>query len=94
MLDQSGSFVGPVVNELPEPFRFQMNFFAQLIKLKLADAIVTTTGAIEEDIMKASGEKFIIGDFHSDDIALYERGVNRVGNLYITNESYGRFENK
>jgi deoxyhypusine synthase len=69
-------------------------FFAQLIQLGLADAVVTTTGAIEEDIMKASGEKFIIGDFHSDDIALYERGVNRVGNLYITNESYGRFENK
>lgn len=69
-------------------------FFAQIIKLGLADVIVTTTGAIEEDIMKAKGEHFILGDFNSNDIALYEKGVNRVGNLYITNESYSRFENE
>ncbi|MBL7101054.1 MAG: deoxyhypusine synthase family protein [Nanoarchaeota archaeon] len=68
-------------------------FFAQLIKLKMADVIVTTVGAIEEDIMKSKGEKFIIGDFHSDDTALHEKGVNRVGNLFITNESYCNFEN-
>ncbi|MFH1637155.1 MAG: deoxyhypusine synthase [Candidatus Woesearchaeota archaeon] len=67
-------------------------FFAQLIKLGMADVIVTTVGAIEEDIMKAKGEKFIIGNFHSDDVALYEKGVNRVGNLYINNESYCKFE--
>ncbi|MCP3686393.1 MAG: deoxyhypusine synthase [bacterium] len=68
-------------------------FFAQIISLKMADVIVTTVGSIEEDIMKAKGEKFAIGDFHSDDIALHEKGVNRVGNLFITNESYGNFEN-
>lgn len=68
-------------------------FFAQLIKLGMVDVIVTTVGGIEEDIMKAKGEKFIIGDFHSDDVALYEKGVNRVGNLFISNESYCNFEN-
>lgn len=67
-------------------------FFAQLIKLKIPDIIVTTAGSIEEDIMKAFGEKFIIGSFYSDDVALYEKGVNRVGNLFVTNESYARFE--
>ena len=67
-------------------------FFAQLIKLGIPDVIVTTVGGIEEDIMKAYGEKFVIGDFRSDDVALYEKGVNRVGNLYITNESYCNFE--
>lgn len=67
-------------------------FFAQLIKLKIPNVIVTTVGAIEEDIMKAKGEKFVVGKFHSDDVALYEKGVNRVGNLYITNESYCKFE--
>ncbi len=67
-------------------------FFAQLIKLGMADVIVTTVGAIEEDIMKAKGEKFVIGNFRADDIALYERGVNRVGNLHITTESYCKFE--
>lgn len=67
-------------------------FFAQLIKLKIPYAIVTTVGSIEEDIMKAHGEKFIIGKFNSDDISLYEKGINRVGNLFISNESYIRFE--
>ena len=67
--------------------------FAQLIKLGLVDIVVTTVGAIEEDIMKAHNEQFIVGKFASDDVELYEKGVNRVGNLYITNESYGIFEN-
>jgi len=67
-------------------------FFAQLIKLKVADVVVTTVGGIEEDIMRAFGEKFIIGDFDADDVALYEKGTNRVGNLFITNKSYEKFE--
>ena len=33
-------------------------FFAQLVEFKMVDIIVTTVGGIEEDIMKASGEKF------------------------------------
>jgi deoxyhypusine synthase len=68
-------------------------FFAQLIQLKMADVIVTTVGSIEEDIMKAKGEKFIIGNFASDDISLHEQGINRIGNLFISNESYANFEN-
>ncbi len=67
-------------------------FFAQLIKLGMVDVIVTTVGGIEEDIMRSMGEKFTIGDFYSDDVELYEKGVNRVGNLFIKNESYAKFE--
>ncbi len=67
-------------------------FFAQLIKLGIPDAIVTTAGGLEEDIMKATGEKFPIAHFRSDDVALYEKGMNRVGNLLIPNESYIKFE--
>lgn len=66
--------------------------FAQLVELKLAHALITTVGAVEEDIMKAHGEQFIIGSFFSDDIANHEKGMNRVGNLFITNESYAKFE--
>ncbi len=69
-------------------------FFAQLIKLNIPDLIVTTVGGIEEDIMKSMGEEFIVGDFNADDVELYEKGCNRVGNLYITNESYCKFEDK
>ena len=67
-------------------------FFAQLIGLKMADVIVTTVGGIEEDIMKAAGEKFEIGSFYEDDYELYEKGTNRIGNLFVTNKSYEKFE--
>jgi len=69
-------------------------FFAQLIKMKMADVIVTTVGGIEEDIMKAEGEKFVIGSFETDDVELHEKGINRVGNLFIRTESYMNFEDK
>ena len=67
-------------------------FFAQLIKLKVPEVIVTTAGAIEEDIMKSIGEEFEIGSFHTDEVAHHERGENRVGNRIIRNESYMKFE--
>jgi len=67
-------------------------FFAQLIKLKIAHILVTTVGSIEEDIMKAIGEKFPIGSFNADDVELHEQGVNRVGNILINNQSYMNFE--
>ncbi len=67
-------------------------FFAQVIRLGMADAIVTTVGSIEEDIMKAHGEKFPIGTFQHDDTELHESGTNRVGNIFINNKSYEVFE--
>lgn len=69
-------------------------FFAQLCKLKIPNILVTTSGSIEEDIMKSLGEQFEITNFHADDTALHEQGENRVGNLIIRNESYMKFEDK
>jgi len=66
--------------------------FAQVIEKGLADIIVTTIGGIEEDIMKATGEKFLLGQFFSDDVALHEKGLNRVGNILIETQSYMNFE--
>lgn len=67
-------------------------FFAQIIELGLVDVIVTTVGGIEEDIMKATGEKFEVGSFDSDDLENHENGRNRIGNIYISNQSYMKFE--
>lgn len=67
-------------------------FFAQLCKLKIPNILVTTSGSIEEDIMKSLGEEFEISNFNADDTALHEKGENRVGNLIIRNESYMKFE--
>ena len=66
--------------------------FAQLVKLGIVDVLITTVGAIEEDIMKALGEKFYIHRFSADDVELHELGMNRVGNILISNDSYARFE--
>jgi deoxyhypusine synthase len=67
-------------------------FFAQLCKLKIPNILVTTSGSIEEDIMKALGEDFELSNFYADDTKMHERGENRVGNLLIRNESYLKFE--
>jgi deoxyhypusine synthase len=67
-------------------------FFAQIISLGMADIIVTTVGGMEEDIMKASGEKFKVGKFSTDDVELHEQGINRIGNILVNNESYMNFE--
>ncbi|MDA3837338.1 MAG: deoxyhypusine synthase family protein [Nanoarchaeota archaeon] len=67
-------------------------FFAQLVKVGIPNFLVTTAGAIEEDIMKASGEKFDVGSFDNDDVELHEKGINRVGNLMIDTEGYMAFE--
>jgi len=69
-------------------------FFAQLCKMKIPNILVTTSGSIEEDLMKAVGENFEISNFYADDIQLHERGENRIGNLLIRNESYMKFEDK
>jgi len=67
-------------------------FFAQLCSLKIPDILVTTSGAIEEDLMKTLGEEFELSSFYADDTQLHEQGGNRVGNLIIRNESYMKFE--
>ncbi len=69
-------------------------FFAQLCLLKIPNILVTTSGSIEEDIMKSFGEEFEVFSFNADDTALHERGENRVGNLIIRSEAYMKFEDK
>ena len=69
-------------------------FFAQLCRLKIPNILITTSGSIEEDIMKALGEDFELSSFNADDTAMHERGENRIGNLLIRNESYMKFEDK
>ena len=69
-------------------------FFAQLCSLKIPNILVTTSGSIEEDIIKSLGDSFEISNFNCDDTSLHERGENRVGNIVIHTESYMKFEDK
>lgn len=54
-------------------------------------AIVTTTGAIEEDIIKTTNDLLII-DKKVDDADLRANGYNRIGNIAIENKCYIEFE--
>lgn len=62
-----------------------------LVKTKQVDVIVTTAGAIEEDIMKCLAPTGL-GDFRLDGAMLREKGLNRIGNLLIPNNNYCNFE--
>lgn len=65
--------------------------FTHIVKHKLVDVIITSTGAIEEDIMKTN-KPFLLGDFDSSDIALHQAGINRIGNILVPNERYEKLE--
>ncbi len=62
---------------------------SQLLKRRLFNLVVTTTGAIDHDIARALGGVYYKGFFEANDIELWERGVHRLGNIYIPVESYG-----
>lgn len=59
---------------------------------ELVDAIVTTAGGVEEDLIKCLAPTFI-GAFHLDGSTLRNEGINRIGNLLVPNKNYCMFEN-
>lgn len=69
-----------------------------LVKNKLIDCIVTTAGAIEEDLIKCLKETpekhcdTYVGTFKLSGSTLRENGINRIGNLLVPNINYCRFE--
>ncbi len=62
-----------------------------LVKNKLVHCVVTSTGGLEEDIIKTYGD-FLHGDFEADGAKLRKAGVNRTGNIFVPNERYIWFE--
>jgi len=62
-----------------------------LTENRRVDCLVTTGGGIEEDFVKCFGD-FVLGDFGADGIKLREKGINRIGNIYVGNMRYVKFE--
>jgi len=62
-----------------------------LVENKKVDVCVTTTGGIEEDIIKCLGD-FALGDFRADGKVLRDKGINRIGNIFASNNEYVKFE--
>jgi deoxyhypusine synthase len=55
-------------------------------------AIVTTAGGVEEDLIKCLAPTYLGSFTRHSGAALRERGVNRIGNLYVPNSNYCAFE--
>lgn len=55
------------------------------------DVLVTTAGGVEEDLIKCLGHTYK-GDFSLSGAFLRSKGLNRIGNLYIPNANYCKFE--
>mmetsp|Transcript_95063 Transcript_95063/g.130807 ORF Transcript_95063/g.130807 Transcript_95063/m.130807 type:complete len:189 (-) Transcript_95063:601-1167(-) len=66
-------------------------YLRYLCEHKMVDCIVTTTGGIEEDIMKCMAPCYI-GDFALKGKTLREQGLNRIGNLIVPNKNYAHLE--
>ena len=64
-----------------------------LVEKKLVHVLITTAGAIEEDIIKTI-KPFVLGDFNANGKFLSEKGINRIGNIFVTNDRYTYFEKK
>ncbi len=62
-----------------------------LVKHNMVNVCVTTCGGIEEDIIKCLGD-FILGDFRANGKKLREDGINRIGNIFVPNNRYVKFE--
>jgi deoxyhypusine synthase len=60
----------------------------RLVEDGLVDAIITTCGTLDHDLARV-WRKYYHGDFLMDDADLHRKGINRLGNILIPNDSYG-----
>ena len=59
-----------------------------LIKKKMVDVVITTCGTLDHDLARVWSD-YYHGSFDADDKELHKKGINREGNIFIPNESYG-----
>jgi deoxyhypusine synthase len=59
-----------------------------MIRKKWFDVVIGTCGTLDHDIARVYTD-YYHGDFMMDDAELRERGINRLGNVLVPNESYG-----
>ncbi|MDH5794082.1 MAG: deoxyhypusine synthase [Candidatus Bathyarchaeota archaeon] len=60
----------------------------ELAKRKLVDVIITACGTLDHDVAR-SWKDYYKGSFQMDDAKLRKKGINRLGNVLVPNESYG-----
>ncbi|MEK6942128.1 MAG: deoxyhypusine synthase [archaeon] len=86
--DNVDIFLGATSNQVSSGNREAIRYLAEH---KLVKALVVTTGAVEEDIIKTKFD-FLHGDFRAGGAKLRAKGINRIGNIFVPNNRYIWFE--
>ncbi len=60
---------------------------AYLVRENLVDVLITTSGSLTEDVIKTE-KPFKMGDWNADEAELRERGINRLGNIFVPSDRY------
>ncbi|KAF8406794.1 hypothetical protein HHK36_005915 [Tetracentron sinense] len=81
-------FLGFTSNLISSGVRETVRF---LVEHHMVDVVVTTTGGIEEDLIKCLAPTYK-GDFSLPGAHLRSKGLNRIGNLLVPNDNYCKFE--
>lgn len=88
LADKAFIYLGYTSNMVSSGLR---DIFRHLAEHKLVNVVVTTVGGIEEDIIKCLGD-FVLGDFRTSGKELRGKGINRIGNIFVSNSLYVKFE--
>ena len=62
--------------------------FRDFLKEKMFDVVITTCGTLDHDLAR-SFKEYYHGSFYVNDEELRKKGICRLGNIFIPNESYG-----
>ncbi|MFC2154779.1 deoxyhypusine synthase family protein, partial [Candidatus Altiarchaeota archaeon] len=62
-----------------------------LIRKGYVNAVLTTGGSIDHDIIR-SYDEYLLGGFDLDDGELHSKGINRLGNILVPTERYETLE--
>ncbi len=60
---------------------------AHLVREGYVDVIITTSGSLTEDVIKTA-KPFKMGEWDADEADLRERGINRLGNIFVPSDRY------
>ncbi|MFB6134905.1 MAG: deoxyhypusine synthase, partial [Halanaeroarchaeum sp.] len=60
---------------------------AHLVREGYVDVLITTSGSITEDVIKTA-KPFKMGEWDVDEAEMRERGINRLGNIFVPSDRY------
>lgn len=60
---------------------------AYLVREGYVDVLITTSGALTEDVIKTA-KPFKMGRWDTNEAELRERGINRLGNIFVPSDRY------